>query len=65
MSRELTTNQTGNFLIRLGFFTGCLADERYREWLIDQGATDEQVDDALDAVMKLANCFYQGRVDER
>ena len=58
---ELDDDQTGNFLIRLGYFSGCLFDARYHEWLIEQGVTETEIDAARDAVVALANCFYQGR----
>jgi hypothetical protein len=57
--KEVDFNEWGNFLIRMGYLTGCLRDPRIQAELIRHGAKPEDIDGAFDAITKLANCFYQ------
>lgn len=58
----LSANDSGNFLIRLGYVTAGLHSGAMREYLVARGASEEQIKAAYDALVTVADAaFYQSK----
>lgn len=59
---DFDPNDIGNATIRMGYLTAAIGGGSFREYLIQRGATAQQCDDAVQALVMLANvAFYQNQ----
>lgn len=55
-----THDDVGNFALRLGYVSGALREPMLRAYLLARGASEETIDAAFDALVKLADeAFYR------
>lgn len=60
MSKHPTHDDVGNFAIRFGYVVGCLHEPNMRAYLLERGATEETIEAAFRAMVKLADeAFYR------